>query len=63
MKQAYRMRDLPDRTGLGKSLIYRDIKNGDFPPGRLIAPNVRIWTEEEIEAEMQRRFALYSKSA
>jgi len=53
MKRNYRMKDLPARTGMGKSLIYRDVKNGEFPPGRLIAPNVRIWTEEEIEAELR----------
>ena len=63
MKTSYRMRDLPQRTGLGKSFLYREIKEGNFPPGRLIAPNVRIWSEEEIEAEIQRRIAQYNKSA
>ena len=62
MKTSYRMRDLPQRTGLGKSYLYREIKEGNFPPGRLIAPNVRIWSEEEIDAEMQRRFDLYNNS-
>jgi hypothetical protein len=31
------------------SLRNRILKNG-FPPGRLIGPNTRAWTDEEIEA-------------
>jgi predicted DNA-binding transcriptional regulator AlpA len=26
----------------------RLIKNEQFPPGRMISPNIRTWTEEEI---------------
>ena len=61
-RRVYRMKHLPDRTGLGTSLIYRESKEGNFPAGLLIAPNVRIWTEEVIAAEMQRRFKLYNKT-
>jgi len=56
----YRMKDLKARTGLGTSLIYREIKEGNFPSGRKVAPNVRIWTEEEIAEEMERRLKLYN---
>lgn len=61
-RRVYRMKHLPDRTGLGTSLIYREIKEGNFPVGLWIAPNVRIWTEEVIAAEMQRRFNLYNNT-
>ena len=61
-RRVYRMKHLPGRTGLGTSLIYREIKEGNFPEGQWIAPNIRIWTEEVIEAEMQRRFSLYNKT-
>ena len=39
-----------------------EIKEGNFPVGLWIAPNVRIWTEEVIAAEMQRRFNLYNNT-
>ena len=34
--------------------LCRWIKAGHFPPGRLIGPNSRAWTEAEIEAYQQR---------
>lgn len=60
IRQSHRMRDLPGRTGMSRTMIYNEIKDGNFPPGRLIAPTIRIWTEDEIAAEMERRFELYN---
>jgi predicted DNA-binding transcriptional regulator AlpA len=64
-RDAYRMKDLDKnhggRTPFSQSYIYSEIKNGDFPAGKLVAPNVRVWTETQIEAEMQRRFKLYNQ--
>ena len=30
--------------------LQRWIQTRGFPPGRLIGPNTRVWTEEEVEA-------------
>ncbi len=62
-KATYRMRDLPGRTGMGASFLYSEIKAGNFPQGKLVAPNIRVWTEEIVEAEMQRRFDLYNEKS
>ena len=59
-QHVYRIKQLPARTGLGVSLIYREMKDGNFPKGRKVNQHIRVWSEEEIEAEMQRRFALYN---
>ena len=59
-QSVYRMKHLPGRTGLGVALIYREMKEGNFPKGKKVFKNIRIWTEEELEAEMQRRFSLYN---
>lgn len=60
-KQVYRMKHLTGRTGMSESLIYREISEGNFPQGQIVAPKVRVWTEEVVEAEMQRRFKLYAE--
>ena len=56
-----RFRDLKAR-GLvdNRMTLKRWIDNYGFPPGTLIGPNTRAWTEEEIEqyeAERQRTSA------
>ena len=47
-----------DLTALGIvnnwTTLRRWIKAGHFPPGRMIGPNSRAWTVEEV-AEFQRR--------
>jgi hypothetical protein len=51
-----RFRDLKARGIVNNwpSLRNRITKNG-FPPGRLIGPNARAWTEDEIEAWLASR--------
>jgi hypothetical protein len=51
-----RFRDLKAR-GVVKSWpqLNRMQKLHDFPLGRLMSPNVRAWTEEEIEAYIESR--------
>ncbi len=34
--------------------LRRWIKAGHFPPGRMIGPNSRAWTEDEIKVHQQR---------
>jgi predicted DNA-binding transcriptional regulator AlpA len=49
-KKFLRFRDLKTRGIVNNwTTLRRWIKEGRFPPGRLIGPNTRVWTEEEIE--------------
>jgi len=63
LKAVYRMKDLPARTGLSRSFIYKEIAEGHFPAGQRVADNVTVWSEEVIAAEMERRMALYAKAS
>jgi predicted DNA-binding transcriptional regulator AlpA len=46
-----RYKDLHEMGIAGsRPTLDRNIKNLGFPPGRLLSPNVRVWTEEEVEA-------------
>jgi hypothetical protein len=49
--RVYRFRDLKDR-GLVKSWtqLQRMIRLYGFPPGRLLTPQIRTWTDEELDA-------------
>jgi len=51
MSERYvRFKDLKER-GIVRNwtTLVRWIKEGRFPPGRLLGPNTRVWTEGEIE--------------
>ena len=44
-----RVRDLKDRGIIYNwTTLHRWIANGQFPPGRYLGPNTRVWTEDEI---------------
>ena len=47
-----RMRDLPVKTGLGRSTIYLLIHQGKFPGGFILTPGGRArgWFEHEVDA-------------
>jgi hypothetical protein len=49
--KVYRFRDLKE-AGIVKNWVTlkRWIEKHGFPPGRLLGPNTRVWTEAEIEA-------------
>ena len=50
-KQYLRFKDLKARKIVdNRTTLGRWIKNHGFPPGTLIGPNTRAWTDEEIEA-------------
>lgn len=38
------------RTGLGRSVIYRQMAEGAFPSGFKVGPSAVRWSEREIEA-------------
>jgi predicted DNA-binding transcriptional regulator AlpA len=44
-----RFRDLKERKIVGNRVtLWKWIRNQGFPPGRLLGPNTRAWTEAEI---------------
>ena len=47
-----RMRDLPEKTGLGRSTIYLLINQGKVPAGFILIPGGRArgWLEHEVDA-------------
>jgi predicted DNA-binding transcriptional regulator AlpA len=50
MTKWLRFRDLKERKVFNSRMtLKRAIERGEFPPGRLITPNSRAWTEEEAE--------------
>src|ERR1700757_4813314 len=56
MTKWLRFRDLKERkTFNSRMTLKRAIDRGEFPPGRLITPNSRAWTEEEAETYESRR--------
>lgn len=46
-----RMRDLPDKTGLGRSTLYLLMQRGIFPAGFLLTPygRARGWFEADVD--------------
>jgi prophage regulatory protein len=38
------------KTSLHRATIYRLIKSGEFPPGTMIRPHRRAWTETSVDA-------------
>jgi predicted DNA-binding transcriptional regulator AlpA len=50
MEKLLRYPDLVERGIIrSRMTLKRRIDDQDFPPGRLISPNCRAWTEKEIE--------------
>ena len=49
----------PDLKRLGivnnYTTLLRWIASGDFPPGRMLGPNTRVWTLQEVEAWLASR--------
>ena len=57
-KQYLRFKDLKARRIVdNRTTLARWIKNHGFPPGALIGPNTRAWTDEEIEAWQEAKAA------
>jgi len=56
MIRLLRFKDLRER-GIIRNwpMLKRRITRDGFPPGRMIGPNSRAWTEEEVEAWVKSR--------
>jgi hypothetical protein len=51
MSKWLRFRDLRDRGIINSwPMLHRRIERDGFPPGRMLGPNTRAWSEAEIEA-------------
>jgi prophage regulatory protein len=44
-----------DRTGLGRTTIWRKERAGEFPPRRKIGNGIVGWLESEVDAWIQER--------
>lgn len=51
------MRNLPQKTGISRSLIYRHIAEGKFPPAVHLSKRTSRWVEEEVDAILKARIA------
>ena len=58
VQKIFRPRKVCELFAIGKSTLYQQIKDGDFPP-----PNIQVgsrgngWTEDLLEQEQARRIA------
>jgi hypothetical protein len=51
-----RFSDLKDRGVINNwPMLRRRIERDGFPPGRMIGPNSRAWTEDEVDAWINSR--------
>jgi predicted DNA-binding transcriptional regulator AlpA len=51
-----RFSDLKDRKIVTNHVtLKRWIEREDFPPGRMLGPNTRVWCESEIDAWLESR--------
>lgn len=56
MLKILRFKDLKERGVVDNRVtLSRRIKDHGFPPGFLLGPNSRAWTEDEIEAWLKAR--------
>jgi predicted DNA-binding transcriptional regulator AlpA len=59
-KIARRPAYVAEKFGISKPMIYKMIKAGEFPPGKFIDKNIRVWFDDELNAEMKRRLEKYN---
>ena len=52
-----RRQAVEDRTGMGKSLIYKLMARGDFPKPVQLSPGSVAWVEADIDAWQRQRIA------
>lgn len=54
IKRFFRLPKVLDIVSISRSSWYAGIKAGKYPPGVKIGPNTRAWTDEEIDALIQK---------
>lgn len=63
VKRLLRIREVSARTGYGKAMIYRLIREGRFPPSVRLGPNSVAWSELDIDCWIDERIAASRKAA
>ena len=64
LKKLVRFKDLKERGIVSNRVtLQRRIKDQGFPPGFLLGPNSRAWTEDEIEAHLEKLRQVERESA
>lgn len=56
-KRILRVADVRERTGLGRTTIWRWVQSGQFPQPIRVGANYTGWIEEEIDAWIAERAA------
>lgn len=54
-EQFLRTRDVLERTGIGRTSLWRLERIGEFPPRRALSENVKGWLASEIDAWLASR--------
>jgi hypothetical protein len=49
-KELYSEPGRKGRLPISKPTFFANVRNRFYPPGRKISPNIRAWTNEEVEA-------------
>ncbi len=56
LSRQLRFRDLQELGVLpNRMTLHNWVKNAGFPPGRLVGPNTRLWSETEVVAWLESR--------
>jgi predicted DNA-binding transcriptional regulator AlpA len=56
MKKWNRYKNLQEKGVVNSRMtLWRMIRDQGFPPGTLISPNVRAWTDDEVDAWLAAR--------
>ncbi|WP_191569218.1 helix-turn-helix transcriptional regulator [Paracoccus yeei] len=53
MEQFLRLKDICARTSLSKSEVYRQVKDGRFPPQQRRSHKVAVWKLSDVDAWMR----------
>lgn len=61
-RKVLKLKDVKDRTGKSRSSIYDGIKEGTFPSQITLGPRAVGWLESSIDAWIQSRIELSSKT-
>ncbi len=50
-----RIREVMDRTGLSRTVLYRKVQHGDFPPSVKLTTRCVAWRETEVDEWINER--------
>lgn len=50
-----RIGEVLKRTGMGKTSLYEEIKEGNFPPPIVLRRNIHVWLESDLDQYIRRK--------